>query len=237
VPASAGPSGLRRSVFFDSNPEGVNDLYEKPANGEAGEQLVLKSNEDKVPLDVSPDGRFLLYNSLDPKTKGDLWILPLQGDRKPFPFLRTTFNEDDGRFSPDGHWVAFTSDESGSTEVYVRPFSPDSGATDASGAGAKWQISYGGGEAPRWSKDGKELYYLTSDWKVMAVAILASPSFQAGTPKLLFQAPQQQSNWPIDGYTIDGKRFLFFTAVESGGQAQAPFNVVLNWQAALKQSQ
>ncbi len=226
-----------KSVFFVSNPDGPYDLYEKPADGEASERLVLKSNEDKAPLDVSRGGRFLLYNSRDPETKEDLWILPLQGDRKPFPFLRTPFNDDDGRFSPDGHWVAYESDESGSTEVYVRPFSPDSSATDASGGGAKWQISYGGGEAPRWSKDGKELYYLTPDWKVMAVAITTSPSFQAGTPKLLFQAPQQHSNWPMDDYTIDGKRFLFFTAAESGSQAQTPFDVVLNWQDILKQTQ
>jgi eukaryotic-like serine/threonine-protein kinase len=168
---------------------------------------------------------------VDPKTGSDIWVLPLQGDKKPFPFLRTQFNEGDAHVLPDGHWVAYTSDESGRGEIYVRPFSPDSNAGDASGTGAKWQVSYGGGEAPQWSVDGKELYYLTLDSKLMEVDVTTSPTFQAGTPKLLFQAPQHAT------YTINGKKFLFLApAGEASQQARAPFTVVLNWQAALKQS-
>ena len=219
-------------MIFGSHPNGTFDLYEKLANGASGEELLLKSSEAKDPADESRDGRYLLYNSVDPKTAVDIWVLPLQGDRKPFPFLSTSFNEGDAHFSPDGHWVAYTSDESGHGEVYVRPFSPDASSLDASGAGAKWQVSYSGGDAPRWSADGKELYYLTPNWKVMEVDVTTSPTFQAGTPKLLFQAPQQ-ANGTRGNYTIDGKKFLFIAPTGKADQAEAPFTVVLNWQAAL----
>ena len=214
------------------------DLYQKAANGAADEELLLKSGENKYPSDISRDGHFLLYESHGPKTQGDLWVLPLQGDAKPFPFLLTMSNEIDGHFSPDRRWVAYMSDESGRFEIYVRPFSPDVSAADASGAGPKWQVSYGGGQEPRWSADGKELYYLTLDWKVMEVDVTASPAFQAGTPRLLFQVPRQ-SNVVNGNYTVDGKRFLFLAPAGQAGQAQAqaPLTVVLNWQAALQKQQ
>jgi eukaryotic-like serine/threonine-protein kinase len=230
------PDGKR--IIFSCNPGSVLDLYQKLASGAAGEDPVLKSSEHKYPSDVSGDGRFLLYSSLDPKTKNDIWVLPLQGDGKPFPFLRTTFNEQNGHFSPDGHWIAYVSDESGRDEIYVRAFSPDSGAADASGTGAKWQVSYSGGQSPQWSADGKEVYYLTLDSKVMEVNVTTSPAFQAGTPKLLFQAPQQPLSQTTGDYTIDGEKFLFLAPEQnSQAQDQAPFKVVLNWQALLKQQQ
>ncbi len=225
------PDG-KHVIFISSGSNGSRGLYWKPANGAAGEELLLKSSVSR-PTDVSRDGRFLLYDTLSSKTGSDFWVLPLQGDRKPFPFLSTKSNEYEGHFSPDGHWVAYLSDESGSTEVYVRPFSPNPNAADASGAGPKWQVSYGGGYEPRWSADGKELYYLTLDGKLMEVDVTTSPTFQAGTPKLLFQGP------PLVGgagdYTANGKRFLFLAPVKNNeSQAQMPFNVVLNWQAMLR---
>lgn len=179
---------------------------------------------------MSCDGRFLLYYSSEPKTKYDLWVLPLEGDRKPFPFLRTEFNELDGHFSPDGHWVIYRSDESGHYEIYVQRFSPDPAAA-ASDTGGKWQVSYGGGSEPRWSADGKELYYLTPEWKVVAVPVTNNPVFQAGTPKLLFQVPPQPGV-SVGDYTVDGKRFLFVVPAEQTGQAS--FTAVLNWQVGLK---
>jgi eukaryotic-like serine/threonine-protein kinase len=226
-----------KSVIFASNPSGVYDLYQKVASGATGEELLLKSSESKIPSDISRDGRFLLYETLDPKTGVDIWTLPLQGDRKPFPFLSTTSSEVNAHFSPDGHWVAYASDESGRYEVYVRPFSPDSSGADASGAGPKWQVSYGGGDAPQWSADGKELYYTTPDWKVMGVDVTTSPSFQAGTPKLFFQTPRQPDTDTRDDYTIDGKRFLFLVQAGQNNQYQTPFEMLLNWQAVLKLSQ
>jgi eukaryotic-like serine/threonine-protein kinase len=231
-----------KRIIFSSDPSGVWDLYQKPASGAADQDLLLKSDENKWPSDVSHDGRFLLYYALDPRTKTDVWVLPLQADRKPFSFLRGPSNELNAHFSPDGRWVAYESDESGRGEIYVRPFSPDSSAADASGTGAKWQVSYGGGALPLWSPDGKELYYLTPDGKVMVVSVTTSPTFQAGTPKFLFQAPPLAvvpALRTTGQYTLDGKRFLFISSTGQGSQAQdqAPFNVVLNWQAALKQQQ
>jgi Tol biopolymer transport system component len=221
------PDGNR--IIFASSPEttGVFDLYQKPSSGAEEEELLLKSGESKFPSSLSRDGRFLLYTSADPKGKNHLWVLPLAGDKKPFPFLETEFNDVDGHFSADGQWVAYRSDESGRYEIYVRRFSPDSKAA-ASDAGGKWQVSYGGGIEPRWSADGKELYYATLDWKMMAVEVTSKPVFQAGTPKLLFQAPVQPGRGPGD-FTVDGQRFLFLAPM-----GQAPFTVILNWQAGLK---
>jgi len=217
-------------IIFSSEVDGIEDVYQKPASGATDVEPLLKSGENKFPSSLSRDGRFLLYSPDDPKTKYDLWALPLEGDRKPFPFLQTDFDEAGAHFSPDGHWVAYESDESGRYEIYVRKFSPESTGT-ASDTGAKWQVSYGGGREPRWSSDGKELYYVSFDWKVMAVAVSGNPVFQAQRPKLLFQAPRQPAFTEGD-YTIDGKRFLFLASV--GKTGQAPFTVILNWQAGLK---
>jgi Tol biopolymer transport system component len=225
------PDGSR--IIFNSSPGGVYDLYQKLTSGVKDEELLLKSSESKHPESWSRDGRFLLYETLDPRTtKEDLWVLPLEGGNKPLPFLRTEFNNNEGQFSPDGRWVAYVSDESGRTEIYVRTFSPDS-MTAASDRAGKWLISTGGGNGPRWRGDGKELYYLASDGKLMAVEIATNPVFRAGVPKALFQAPQSVSTiqhwWDL---TSDGKRFLF--PARAGQVAQAPFTVVLNWQAELK---
>jgi Tol biopolymer transport system component len=238
--ASAGspiwsPDGSR--IIFASNRDGNYNLYEKPASGAGDEVLLLKSSEDKYPNSWSRDARFLLYTTNDPKTRrASLWIMPLEGDKKPFPFFRSEFNEGFGRFSPDGQWVAYASDESGRNEIYVRPFSPSSGESVSTTAG-KWLISNNGGQVPRWRQDGKELYYLAPDGRLMAVEISLSPAFRAGVPKPLFQTPvfltSLVSQWAVSQWdSVDGKRFLFLApATES---EQAPFTVVLNWQAALK---
>jgi eukaryotic-like serine/threonine-protein kinase len=226
------PDGNR--IIFNSNESGVFDLYQKPANGVQEKELLVKSSEDKYPTSWSRDGRFLLYRTSGSlTTKHSLWVLPLEGDKKPFPFLRTEFNNDDGQFSPDGHWVAYDSDESGRSEIYVRTFSPDSTAA-ASDTGGKWLISIGGGNQPRWRVDGKELYYLSPDRKLMAVEITAKAEFQAGVAKLLFQAPLgfglgSEGQWDV---APDGKRFLFPSPTDQ--LSAAPFTVVLNWQAGLK---
>lgn len=228
-------SGDGKRIIFMSNPNG--DLYEKPADGSAQEALLLKSDQLKDPEDVSRDGRFLLYMVLDPKTKADLWVLPLTGDKKPFPFVQTAFNEHSAKFSPDDHWIAYTSDESGRDEIYVRKFSPDATVASSESSG-KWQVSYDGGREPWWSGDGKQLYYLTLDSKVTVVDVTTNPSFQAGPAKTLFQSTLGQGNGvPTGDYTVDGKRFLFLAPADEGGQAQAPFTVVLNWQEGLKAQQ
>ncbi len=217
------------SIAFSSR----GSLYRKLANGAKDEELLLQGGQPAAVTSWSRDGRFLLYSIVDPKTKADLWVLPLAGDRKPVPFLRTDFNEQDGRFSPDGHYVTYVSDESGRQEIYVREFSPAS-VGDGAGGGGKWLISGSGGTEPRWRGDGKELYFRGADGKLMAVEVTTQPVFQAGAAKALFQAPLAGGpvglpQWDV---TSDGKRFLFPAPAEQ--TASVPFTVVLNWQAGLK---
>jgi hypothetical protein len=150
-------------------------------------------------------------------------------DRKPIPFLRTRFREGIGRFSPDGRFIAYNSDESGAFEIYVRPFSPDNREDSASGP--KWMVSKGGGIQPRWQADGKQLFYISelSQLQQMAVDVATDKTFQAGTPRRLFSGPALSSSSDATG---DGKRFLIPTF--EGSNTQMPYIVVLNWQAALK---
>ncbi len=136
----------------------------------------------KYANDWSPDGRFLLYARRRELGECELWVLPLTGDdRKPTPYLQTDFNVSQARFSPDGRYVAYTSNASGRNEVYVQPF--------PAAAGGKWMVSQGGGSQPRWRRDGKELFYISADSKVMAVPVATTPAFTPGVPKALFAAP------------------------------------------------
>ena len=143
-----------KQIVFASSRGGHSDLYMHAADGSGEDQLLLKSDEDKIPTGFSTDGRYLLFTVSDPKTHNDIWVLPMEGDRKPIPFLRTEFNEGQAQFSPDGRWIAYVSNESGSNEVYVKPFSPGAG-TEISGS--KSMVSRGGGIWPRWR--GKQLLY------------------------------------------------------------------------------
>ena len=217
------------SVIFNSIRGGEVSLSLKLASGAGDEQLLLKSAAGyKYATSSSRDGRFLSYTVVNPETKTDLWVLPMQGDRKPTPFLRTEFNERSGQFSPDGHWIAYISDESGSDEIYVREFS--SGSAQGSGAAAgKWLISKGGGSYPRWRGDGKELFYVASGGTLTSVDISAEPVFQAGAPRPLFQLPPDFIGSEV---TPDGRRFLIGVPVAQS--ASVPFTVLLNWQATLK---
>jgi Tol biopolymer transport system component len=217
------------SVIFDAFRAGEVNLYLKLASGAGAERLLLKSSDGyKYATNSSRDGRFLLYTGANTKTQSDLWVLPLNGDQKPIPFLHTEFNESSGQFSPDGHWIAYTSDESGGDEIYVRGFSSSSaqGVWDSEG---KWLISKGGGTGPRWRGDGKELFYVASDGKLMSVDIRAKPVFEAGAPRPLFQLPLGFIGVEV---TADGRRFL--VAVPVAQSASVPFTVVLNWQTTLK---
>src|SRR5262249_4102609 len=172
------PDGRR--LVFNSNRKRLADLYWKLSNGAGGDELLLESNQNKAPNDWSSDGRFLLFSSIDPRTGWDLWVLPVSGDRKPFPFLKTPFEDVEGQFSQDGKWVAFQSNESGRYEIYLQPFP---------GPGGKFQISTGGGAQPRWNKNGKEIFYVSLDGKMMTTSVKLSPdgqSVEAGSPAILF---------------------------------------------------
>ncbi len=212
------PDGSK--IVFDSNPDGVPNPFEKIATGAGTEQLLWKSERSMFPVDWSKDGRYILLSVQDPKTKNDLWALPLGGDKKPFPVVATEATEDVGRFSPDGRWIAYQSDESGKAEVYVQAFPVGEG---------KWQVSTKGGGSPQWSKDGKEIFYLGPDKKLMAVDIKPTGStLEQGIPKPLFDTYVDIYNAP-NRYAVskDGKRFLINTSTE--GDGSKPITVVLNW--------
>jgi Tol biopolymer transport system component len=199
------------------------DLYRKASSGPGKDELLLKSGDNKYPSDWSRDGRFIIYSSLSPKLDWDLWVLPLFGDAKPVPFVKTRFNELHGQFSPDGQWIAYESDESGrSDEVYVLHFP---------GPSRKWQISTGGGNTPRWRADGKELFYLAPDGKLMAVAVKGQADFETGMPRVLFETGSTR-RWPWTEYAVtsDGQRFL----MPMWEATSAPLTVVINWTAELK---
>jgi Tol biopolymer transport system component/predicted Ser/Thr protein kinase len=217
------PDGSR--IAFTSERKGPRNLYQKLASGTGEEELLFESPERKSVEDWSPDGRFLLYNvGGAPKTRDDLWALPLTGDRKPVTLVRTPFNDSQGQLSPDGRWLAYRSAESGKYEVYVQAFPP---------SGGKWQISTAGGEEPRWRRDGKELFYVAED-KLMAVRVKAVGSnFEAGIPGMLLEAPLVKAGHR-NRYLVasNGQRFLINATLEQ--TAASPFTVVLNWLAAVK---
>ncbi len=212
------------TIIFNSNRDGPYNLFQKPVNGAKEEELLLKSSEDKTPTSWSRDGRFLLYSTLHSKTKEDIWVLPMSGDPKPFPFLNTTFNETSASFSPDGRWVAYTSNESGQVEVYVRAFSLNSSRT-ALEPGGKLPISNGLGSAPHWRADGRELYYRGRDGRLMAVPISTNPAFRADAPQSL--GLSVSAVWDS---SADGKRFLG----RASSSGPLLYNMIQNWQAGLK---
>ena len=204
-------------------------MYQKASTGTGSDDVLLADSGDSFPNSWSPDGRFLLYENVQ-GTAGDLWVLPLFGDGKPFFFLQTAANEYDGQFSPDGRWIAYVSDESGRPEVYVARFS-DSGGMP----GEKRQVSTTGGGAPLWRKDAREIFYVTPppDETLMAAAVTArDAAFDVATVQPLFDV---RPNRVGDFYQVspDGQRFLFNMApfVEA---AQTPITVVVNWTAGLK---
>ncbi len=215
------PDGSR--IVLNSGLKGHLDLYQKASSGAGAEEMLLEDSLDKYPTSWSPDGRFILYYTVGATTGTDLFVLPLFGDRRPFPFLQTQFNEGFGRFSPDGRWVAYLSNESGRYEIYVAGFP---------GPGGKWQISTAGGQRPRWRRDGNEIFYLSLGNNLMAAAVNGKGStFEVGAVKQLFQTRATRLGNRYD-VSADGQRVLVITAPEQAGSA--PIAVVLNWTAGLK---
>jgi serine/threonine protein kinase/Tol biopolymer transport system component len=208
-----------RRVLFQSRRKGPFALYVKGVDGKAGsEEVLLDTGTVKVPYDWSRDGRFVLYG----ETVRDIWALPLQGDRTPIPVAHTSFGESDAQFSPDGKWVAYTSDEAGQLDIYVQQF-PD--------ATRKRRVSPDGGVQARWRRDGRELFYLSLDHRLMAVPIRSeadSNELVIGTPDPLF-SPRGGNSLTITtrSYSVsaDGERFLMDVPTE----VTMPVTVLLNW--------
>jgi Tol biopolymer transport system component len=227
------PDGSK--VAFASNRSGATpNIYQRASNGTGQDELLLESKEVKLPTDWSRDGRFIIYRQQDSKTADDLYALPMTGEKKPIALVNTTAQDTQGQLSPDGRWLAYTSNESGGYAVYVQPFGPGFEKPIT----GKWQISTAGGTQPRWRGDGKELYYVAPDRKLMAVEIRSTATtFDRGTPQTLFESrsdvvPLNPNVW---GYmpSPDGKRFLIQTAPGAAGEAP-PLTVVVNWLAAVK---
>ncbi len=217
------PDGSR--IAWRANRDGAFQIYQKLASGDGQEELLLKADVPIASASWSADGRLLLHSRNDQKTGQDLWVLPLAGDLRPSPFLQTTFNEFEGRFSPDGRWIAYRSNDQGGLEVFVQTFPA---------SGGKWQVSTNGGGQPWWRSDGKELYYLSNDGKLMAVEVKPGSSFEALAPRALFDLAPARALGGGSSYAVTaaGDRFLFVTAREEAASLQ--FTVVVNWAAEAK---
>jgi len=234
------PDGKR--ITFESSRAGPTNIFWQLADGSGGLERLTNNEYLNAPTSWSPDGQVLAFHEINPTTQRDIWVLrmgdPSPGSgqalsagsaqvRQPQPFLRTPFNEADPRFSPDGRWLAYESDQSGRQEIYVQPFP---------GPGGKWQISTDGGSEPVWNRNGRELFYRSGD-KMMAVDIATQTGFTAGTPRMLFQGPYEKAPIPVSDYDIspDGQRFLMVKSSEQTQAAPTQINVVLNWFEELKQ--
>jgi Tol biopolymer transport system component len=222
-------------ILFQSGRAPDFGLHAKRASGAGDEELVLKGRSAQVlpsPNDWSPDGQVIAYQTptVLNQTGVDIWMLPMAGDRKPFPFVQGPASDFAAAFSPDGRWVAYVSDESGAPQVYVRPFPPSAGV---------FQISKSGGTQPQWRGDGKELYFVISGGAntMMAATIDTSREFQAGLPQVLFEGgfianPGGRHQYAV---TKDGRRFLVLVPQTSDSMAgPQPLTVVTNWLAAVQ---
>lgn len=220
-------------IAFASLRAGRWGLYQKPSSGTGPEELLFESSTPKAPSGYSPDGKSLLFENVDPKTGQDLWVLPLAGDRKLVPYLQSPFRERSGQISPDGRWVAYGSNESGRSEIYVQGYSTSSG---------KWQVSTGGGSEPRWRRDGKELFFVFNN-PSQIFAITVEPDgdgLRFGIPEVLFPAlyrfPNHATPYYVADVSADGQRFFIPRTPATSDTARLPLTVVLNWTSALQQN-
>jgi len=219
-----------KMVYTQINNTQINNssLVLKPVGGGTREEVLVKIDLPFGPLadDWSPDGKSILF---DAGLVPDLWILPLEGDRKPHRLMETRFAENEARFSPNGSWITYTSNESGRPEVYAQSFPSNEN---------KIQISTNGGSKARWSRDGKEIFYLATDEKLMAVTVSGEKKLEVSRPQPLFDTSTgilstMNRGWrqPYD-VSADGKRFLFLTSVQA--KVSPPVSVLVNWQPTVK---
>jgi len=202
-------TGNGQKIVFASERQGVLDLFWKPADGSGQSQALLMSEYSKWPTSWSPDDNLLIFHQTHPETGYDLWTYSPDLPDKPAPFLVTPFNENEGMFSPDGNRIVYQSDESGQNEIYVKPYP---------GPGGKWKVSNNGGERPRWSADGKEIFY-RENHKAMVARVEKGSSFSTAVPQILFDGLERSFD-----ISPDGKLF-----VTTRRQKARQLNLVLNW--------
>ena len=223
------PNGDR--IIFVSTRNGASTIYQKPSNGSSPEEPLFSSPELKYNPTWSPDGQSIVFAQLNAKTNADLYLMSAQGDKKLEPFLQTNFIEAQARFSPNGRWIAYVSNETGQFEVYVAAFPL---------AGGKVPISIGGGSQPHWRADGRELYYYAPNRKLVAVEVSSDgPTFQVGVSQALFDirigGMGLDQIFPGNSYYTparDGTRFLVPSVPES--PVPQPINVIVDWHADSK---
>ncbi len=223
-------SALHSRIFFsdyDGAVSGVSNLYSISADG-GTKELVFRNSNRKIGTDLSRDERFLLYTENDmssPRRFAGIWAIALDGDKKPFPVVRGEFGASEARFSPDGRWVAYVSDESGSVQVYIKRFPPTE---------QRWQVSTDLGAAPRWRADGKQLFYRVRRNRLLAVDLKLGATIEVSKPRELFTTPVQR----LGDYepTADGKRFLALIEDQTTAGTQS-INVIVNWPATLVRGQ
>jgi len=212
-------------IIFSSNREGYSDLYWKPSNGTGKEDLLFGSESNKYADDISRDGRYLIFENVNAASgMSELWVLPLAGERTPKPYLQTEWYLTHAAVSPDGHWVAYSSNETGGSEIFVQSF-PE--------AGAKFQISNDGGDCPVWRNDGKELFYFGGSNYIVAVPVETGATFRAGAPQALFSVATRSLSGSRSVFALssDGQRILVNQLLEESNRT--PISVVANWDAEL----
>jgi len=210
-------------AFSSATTDLLATIYRKPSTGLGNPELLFKSDSGKEPTDWSSDGHFILVNQYN-VSGTDVWVLPLVGDRKPYPILDSEFIEGAAFFSPDSHWFAYSSNETGRSEIYIQTFPK---------TGGKWLVSNGGGSQPHWRADGKELFYVAPDKTLMSVEIKTGSTVEIGSPKPLFLTRVRSYEAP-NRYVVtpDGQRFLI--NAPAGEATAPPINVIVNWASNLK---
>jgi len=213
-----------KRVLFQFADQGPLNLFWQPADGSGPAERLSTSKWRQAASSVSADGELLAFTETNPATASDIWVLRLS-DRSTQPFLRTPAGEGGAQFSPDGHWMAYSSNESGRNEVYVQPYP---------GPGGKWQISADGGAEPLWNPNGRELFYRNGR-KMMAVDVVTQPTFAPAKPRMLFEGSYRPTNVALPYYAVtrDAQRFLMVKANDAG-QPATQINVVVNWFEELK---
>jgi serine/threonine-protein kinase len=209
-----------KRIVYRSTKAGPWNVFWKNADGSGNAEQLTNSQYLTEPTSFSPDGKLLAFSEQNTVTRRDIWVVAIEGDRKPMPLIKTPADESVPRFSPDGRWIAYVSDESSRPEVYVQAYPP---------SGQKWQISASGGREPVWSPSGSELFYREGN-KMMVSDIKSIPSFAAAKPRLLFEGNYEGplASRPNFDISPDGRRFLMLQAIDHG-QSTTEIKIVPNW--------